>query len=196
MLADDRAGRWLHGHVQNPGLLSFEKGPGTAEGAAGAHSGYQGVDPTFGVGPYFRAGGFFMDGRVGRILELAGHERARGVLDYFPGPGDGPGHALGPRGQDDLGPQHGHDFAPFHTHGLGHGDDQPIAPGGGHRGQGDAGIAAGGFHYGRAGLDQSPLLGVPDQGRTQPALDRIGRVAAFDFGVDRGLGADDMVEPD
>jgi hypothetical protein len=40
------------------------------DGAAGAHAGHEDVDGTAGVFPDLGAGGGFVDGRVGRVLEL------------------------------------------------------------------------------------------------------------------------------
>ena len=39
---------------------------------------------------------------------------------------------------------------------------------------------------GHAGLQRAALLGVPDHGGADPALHRVGRIAALDLGENRG----------
>ena len=70
----------------------------------------------------------------------------------LPGFGDGPPHALGPLGEDQLRTVDLHNLAALHAHGFGHDDDDPIPSGGGHRGQADAGVAGGGLNNNGAGL--------------------------------------------
>ena len=52
-----------------PGLLDVAGD--AAEGAAGAHAADQDIDPAPGIFPDFRAGGAFVDSRIGGVLKLA-----------------------------------------------------------------------------------------------------------------------------
>src|ERR1035438_2696659 len=57
-----------------------------------------------------------------------------------------------------------------------------VAARGGRERQCDAGVSAGRLDDGHAGLQRTAYLGVPHHGGADSALDRIRRVAAFDFG--------------
>ena len=160
------------------------------DGAAGADAGDQHVDLAVGVVPDLRAGGLLVDRRVGRVLELLRQEVALRVGGgHLLGPADGALHALGARGQDQVRAEGGQHPAPLDAHGLGHGQGQLVAARRAHEGQRDAGVAAGRLDDLDAGLEHAALLGVPDHGRADAALDRVGRVAALDLGQDGGLGA-------
>ena len=88
------------------------------------------------------------------------------------------------RGKDQIRPEELQHLAPLQAHGLGHGEGQLVAPGRADEGQSDAGVAAGGLDHLGVGLDQPFFLRVPDHGRPDPALDRIGGVAPLDLGED------------
>src|ERR1035441_7888088 len=59
---------------------------------------------------------------------------------------------------------------------------------GGHKGERDPRVAAGGLHQFPAG-EQAALFGVPHHGRADAALHTVGGVAPFDLGQNRGLAA-------
>ena len=130
-----------------------------------------------------------MDGRIGRVLELLGQEVTLRI---------GSGHGLGPLMAPFMpsapgvrtrcGAEGGQDPAALDAHGLGHGQGELVPPGRGHVGQGDARIAAGGLDDLHARLEQPALLGVPDHGGADAALDGIGGVSTLDLGQDGRLG--------
>ena len=185
-LGDDRRIGWLDGdggNVLAPGALDVTGDAG--QRAARADTGHENVDFAVGVVPDLRAGGVFMNARVGRVLELLRQEVVVriGGKDFFR-LGDGARHALRGLCEHQFSPQGFQNFPSLQAHGGGHGQNQFVAPGGGHKGQGDTGVAAGGLDNGHAGLQGAALLAVPNHRSANPAFDGIGRVAAFDLGPD------------
>jgi hypothetical protein len=57
------------------------------------------------------------------------------------------------------------------------------------KGQGNAGVAAGGFDDCFTGSEEALLLGIPHHGGADTALHRIGRVAPLNFDQDGGPAA-------
>ena len=111
-----------------------------------------------------------MDGGVGGVIELLGHPGVRGLFQNLLGACDGTFHAFGSRRQDKLRSQHGEEGTAFDTHRLGHGEDELVALGRCHEGEGDAGVAAGGLDDGGSLLDQTLRLGISDHGGTDTIL--------------------------
>ncbi len=97
-----RRGRF-HGHELHRGLAFLDDLGHTGDSAAGADSGHEDVDLPVGVAPDLLRGGFAVNGRVGRVFELLGHEIPLIGLGQFLGLGDCAGHAVGARGQDEFG---------------------------------------------------------------------------------------------
>jgi hypothetical protein len=85
-------------------LLFLQHLPHAGDGAPGADAGDQDVRFSVGVPPNFLGRGFPVHGGVGGVLELLGNEIPRVRGGQILGALDGPAHALGPRGEDDLGP--------------------------------------------------------------------------------------------
>jgi hypothetical protein len=86
LLRDDRAFARLHGHGQDLlALHVLDVARDAGDGAARADAGDEHVDRAVGVVPDFRAGGLFVNRRVGWILELLGQEifRRLGRGDFF-----------------------------------------------------------------------------------------------------------------
>ena len=100
-----------------------------------------------------------MNLRVGRVVELAGQNGARGLLDDFGGLGVGTRNSISTGGEHELGTQQTNDGATLLGHGLGHGDDDLVAASSTDEGQADAGVARGGLDDGAAGLELSGCLG-------------------------------------
>ena len=139
-----------------------------------------------------------MNGRIGGVLELLQKNVTVriGGCDFL-GLGDGAGHAFGALGEDELCAIRDEELPAFDAHGLGHGQGERDAPCGGDEGEGDTGIATGGFDDFLAGAEEAFFLGIPDHGGADPAFDGVGGVTAFDFGEDGGAGAlGDAVEAD
>ncbi len=71
---DDGRGCRLNGYLGDGlALLMFNVAGNAADGAAGANAADQDVDGAVSVIPYFRAGGLFVNGRVGWIAKLGRH---------------------------------------------------------------------------------------------------------------------------
>ena len=105
------------------------------------------------------------------------------------GLGNGPLHALGPLDEHQLRTVGLHQLAALHAHGFRHDDDHPIAPGGGHGGQADAGVAGGGLDDDAVLMQQAPGLGVVDHGPGDAVLHGPGGVQILQLGQDTGLQA-------
>ena len=124
--------------------------------------------------------------RVGRVVELSGDEAA----------GNGAGkllrllhRALHPQragGEDQLRPVGGQHGPALRAHGVRHGEDQTVAPDGGHAGQTDAGVPGGGLDDHGTGLQQSPGLRVLDHGKAHPVLGGAGGIQVFQLGQHLG----------
>lgn len=128
-----------------------------------------------------------MGGGVGRVVKLAGDEGVGDLLGQFLCLFNGAGHPLGPGGEDQFRPVGGHQQAALHAHGVGHDDDSPVAPGGGHHGQADARVARGGFDDDGVRLQQAAGLGVVQHGLGHPVFGRAGGIQIFQFGQEGGL---------
>ena len=186
----DHGGRIrLHSHRCDRlafGVLDIARYPG--DGAPSAHTGHQNINLAVGGVPDFRPGGLFMNGRVGRVLELLQHQVGFRILFHqLRRPGNRPGHAFRPRRQYQFCTQCLENLASLQAHGIRHGQHQIIATGGGHIGQRNAGVTAGGLHQGHARLELAALLRIPDHGSTDPALHTPRRVTGFQFGENIAL---------
>jgi hypothetical protein len=140
-------------------------------------------------------GGARVHVRVGLVLELAGHEPAV-RLGQFLGLVDHAHAALRRRGQHHLGAEKTHQTATLDAKGFGHRHDQRIALLGAHHRQANAGIAAGGFDDGLAGLEFAALLGRFDHPERQSVLDRAQRVERLDLDVEVYAGGCELVDLD
>mmetsp|Transcript_18247 Transcript_18247/g.43860 ORF Transcript_18247/g.43860 Transcript_18247/m.43860 type:complete len:263 (-) Transcript_18247:592-1380(-) len=179
--ADDRRGGRLHGIdlELRPGGLEHLGAAGDV--AAGADAGDQGVEAFGEVAQDLLGRGLHVDGRVGAVLELLRHPRARVQLQQLAGAGDGAFHALLARRQVEAGTIGQHQPAALDAHAVGHHQDQLVALDGRHHGQAHAGIARGRLDDGAARLEQAAGLGVLDHGQRDAILDRAAGVAALRF---------------
>ena len=184
----DRRGGRLDGDHLDPGLALLQDVADAGDGAAGADAGHEDVDLAVGVGPDLLGRGPLVDGRIGRVLELLGHEEVAVALGDLGGLGDGPAHAVGAGGQHQLGAVAPQQHPALLAHGLRHGEDALVAAGGAHHGQGDAGVAAGRLHDGGARRQQAGLLGGVDHRDGDAVLDAAGRVEELELGRDPGAG--------
>ena len=100
---------------------------------------------------------------------------------------DGAVHPFRAGRQHQLGPEDLQQLPPLHAHGLGHGEDQPVAPGRADEGQRDARVAAGGLDDHRVLLEQAALLGRLDHGHADAVLDAGQRVEGLQLDDDLGL---------
>ena len=157
--------------------------------AAGAHARHEGIELPLRVVPDLLRGGLAVDLGVGRVVELLGHDRARDLLQEFLGLGDRALHALRAGGEGELGPEIGQHLAPLERHRLGHHQDQPVAAGGGHEGQRDAGVAGGRLDQGAAGLQHARGLHGVDHVDADAVLHRGDRVEELELQQDLRLDA-------
>jgi hypothetical protein len=104
-----------------------------------------------------------VDGRVGGVVELLEDVAVGRLGQNLVGFGDGALHAVGTRGEDDFGAEGKQGDTALKAHGFRHGEDELVALDCGDEGQGDAGVAAGGFNeHGLAGRDLAGLFGGVD----------------------------------
>ena len=108
--------------------------------------------------------------------------------DQFLRLADGALHAFGGRGQLQFGAQQLQHLAALDRHAFRHGQDQPVALGGGHEGQCDAGIAGGRLDQGGlARLDLAFQFGGLDHGEADAVLDAGKRIEELQLADDVGL---------
>ena len=124
---------------------------------------------------------------VGLIDKLAGDKAVRDLAREFIRFGDGAFHALGAGGKNQLRAIGFHQLAALHAHAIRHDNDDTIAPGGGHRGQADAGIAGGGLDEDGLGGKEALLLGILYHGEGNAVLDGTGGIEVFQLGQKAGL---------
>ncbi len=125
-----------------------------------------------------------MDLGVGGVLELLGQEVARVGGGDLLRLADGAAHALGAGGEDQLGAVGAQEHAAFPAHRFRHGEDAFVAARGGDHGQGNAGVAAGGFDDDRVLVEEPLLFGRLDHGQPDAILDRVGGVEVLQLGDD------------
>ena len=182
-------GGGLKGHDLYRRVLRLQIPARAGDSAAGAGAGHEDVHLSLRVRPDLRAGGGLVSRRVGGILELAGDDAAGNAPAELLRLGHGPGHALGAGRQDDLRPVGGDEGPALHAHGVRHGEDHPVAPGGSHGSQTDAGVAGGGLDDGAAGGQAARRLRLGDHAGGHPVLGAAGGVHALQLGQHRGLEA-------
>ena len=181
-----RAGR-LHSHHLDSGILALEILAHAGDRAAGADAGHKDVNLAVGISPNLRAGSGLVDSGVCGINELAGDKAARNLLRQLVGLGNGALHALGALGQHQLCAVGLHQLAALHTHGLRHDNNDAVAPGGGHRGKADTGVAGGGLDDDRTLLQQPLSLSIVDHGLGNTVLDGAGGIKVLQLGQKGGL---------
>jgi hypothetical protein len=159
------------------------------DGAASADAGDEDVEPPTGVVPDLLRRGAAMDLRIRRVLELLRHHGAGDLPDEFLGPRHGALHALGPRGEHELGPEKGQHLAPLDGHGLRHDQDQPIAPRCRDESERDARVAGGRLDERRAGADAAVGLHGVDHRHADAVLDAGDRVEELELQQDLGVDA-------
>src|SRR5690606_21105297 len=143
--ADHRGFFRLHGVDLELGELLLKYLSATCDVATGTHPGDEVVDTLGKVGKDFLGRGVLVDLRVRRVGELHGHPAVGVVLEQLLSLFYATSHAQLLGGKHQLGPQGLHILAALDGHGFRHGEDQPVTLDGTHHGEGDAGVAGGGF---------------------------------------------------
>ena len=123
-----------------------------------------------------------MSRRIGRIIKLSGDKAAGDLGSQLVCFVDGALHTLCTGGQNELCAISGHQESSFHTHGIGHDDDDPVTPGSGNGSKTDACVAGGRFDNRTAGTKQTFFFSVFDHGQGDPVLYGAGGVKGFQFG--------------
>ena len=108
--------------------------------------------------------------------------------------GDGAFHALAALGEHQLRAVGLEDIAALDAHGLGHGEDDAVALGGGDGRKADAGIAGGGLNDDGAGLQQALCLRILDHRLGDAVLDTAGGVQVFKLHQKPSLQAQLLLE--
>ncbi len=155
------------------------------------------VDGAVGVVPDLLGRGAAVDLGVGRVRELLRHEVLRVALGELLGPGDRARHALGPRGEDQLGAVGAQQGPPLLAHRLGHRQHDRDASRRADHGQRDAGVAAGGLDDDGVRADEAGGLCRVDHADADAVLDAVGRVEELQLGQDGGPSpVGDLVQTD
>ena len=119
------------------------------------------------------------------------------MIKDLPGLVDGPLHTVTAGREHQFGAQVFEKPSPLQAHGLGHGQQESVFPRRADKGQGDPGVAAGGFQDERVRLDQPfPFRGL-DHGQSDPVLDTSQGVFELKLGQDgTGKSLGDCVQAD
>ena len=141
------------------------------------------------VGPNLFGGRCLMNGRVGGIVELLRHPGVRSGFQQFLRPGNGAFHSFGSRRENQFGSQHGQERASFQTHRFGHRQNKLVPLRGADKGQGDTGVAAGGFDDDRIGVDDPLLFSGFNHGHANPVLHTAEWIKELAFDRNSGFNA-------
>ena len=189
-----------HGSAPDLEVLS-----GAGDGAAGADASNEVVNLAVGALPDLGAGGGVVDGGVGGVLKLLEDVRVGGGGRDLLGLHDGSLHALGGVRQDEVGAEGAQQDAALEGHGGRHGEDELVALGGGHEGEGDAGVSARGLHEGRlwgTGRGESRSSGPKAAAEALPPAACVRgtrRIAAYlsgaNLALDLGIGDHAVSDP-
>ena len=174
-------------HHPYGGVLRFQILPDAGHGAARADTGDKNVYPSVGVLPDLGAGRLAVRLRVRRVHKLAGDKAVGNLRRQLVRFGDRPLHALSALGQHQLRAVRLHQLPPLHRHGVGHHDDDAVAPRRGDRRKPDAGVAGGRLNDDRAGLQPPVCLRVVEHRLGDAVLDRAGGIEIFQLRADRRL---------
>ena len=181
-LSDNRRVGWLNGNG-NQIFFTFRafniaRHPG--QRTAGAYPGDKHINLTVGIFPDFRAGGFLMNFRVGRVAELLEQQiLCRIAGDDFFGLLNRALHAFRAFREDQIRTQRFQQLTALNTHGFRHSQRQLIAARRRNIGQGDTGIAAGGFNQLNARFQHATLFSIPNHIRTDTAFNAEAWVTRF-----------------
>ncbi len=166
------------------------------DGAGGAHAADEVGDGAAGLLPDFGAGAVDVGLGVIRVGELVEDHPAAFVAHAL-GHVTGKLHAALLGGEHQLGAKGAHGLATLDALIFGHHQDHAVAANRRRHGQRDAGVAAGRFDQGLAGLDGAAGFGAQDHRQRRPILDRPRRVIALELGKDDVVAASgDPLEPD
>mmetsp|Transcript_17652 Transcript_17652/g.43133 ORF Transcript_17652/g.43133 Transcript_17652/m.43133 type:complete len:290 (-) Transcript_17652:406-1275(-) len=132
----------LDGHGLELGVLLLEEARRARDGAPSAHTPEEEVDLPVSLLPDLWASRLIVDLDVVGVVELLEHvglvaHRGHNVLSLL----DGALHREGRGGEHELGAERLEHHAALEGHGLRHGEDQVVALGGRHHGEGDASVA-------------------------------------------------------
>ena len=158
----------------------------TGDGPSGSDPRDDRIDLSTRIGPDFRAGGPFVDGRVGGVFELLGHPAMRIGSDEFVGFRDRAAHPFGGGGQHEVGSHRSQKSSAFDGHRFGHREGQLVPFCGAHKGEGDPCISARGFDDVRIFGKSAALLGILDHCHADAVFDAFERVEELAFGENRG----------
>eukprot|EP01136_Pigoraptor_vietnamica_P031983 Opistho-1_new@93269 len=177
---DARALAGLRADDAHGGVLFFQVARDAGDGAGGAHGAHEVRDAPAGLLPQLGAGGLVVDARVVGVGELVQHAALAFFL-HLVGQVARVFHAAALGREDQLGAESLHGLGTFDRQVLRHDQHHAVALDGGGHGQGDAGVARGGFDQRVAGLDLTALLGALDHRERRAVFHRTGRVVAFEL---------------
>ena len=155
----------------------------TRNSAPSSNTGHKDVDLAVGVSPNLRPCGLSVDLGVGFVLKLLQHEPiAIQSINDFLGLRQRSRHGSLLGREDDLTSQRQQHHAPFHTHGLGHGQDAPVTTFTSNEGKSNPGVTTRGLDQNRLPRrDQSLGLGIVDHRPTKTILDAGARTKRLEL---------------
>jgi len=160
----------LHGNGLETLLALFDDLGNPRNRPPRADAGDEDIHPAVRIVPDLFRRRFPMDLWIGRVLELLKHDRAGNRPRQLLRLAHRPAHPFPARRQDQFRAEDLQELPPFQTHGVRHGKDQTVTPGGGHKGQGDPRIAARRLDQDRSRLEQTAFFRGVDHGDADPVL--------------------------
>ena len=179
--------RRLNGNGFKFGFSRLDSLGNAGDCTPGADAGNQDIDPAIGIPPYFIGGGYPVHLRIGGILELLRDEGIGVFRGKLLSLADGALHTLRSGRQHELGAENDEKLLALLRHGVRHGENEPVPPGGADEGEGDAGVAAGGLNDDGTLLNEALRFRIEYHGHPYPVLDAAGRVEELQLGHHLGF---------
>ena len=164
----------------------LEKTGNAAKGSRRAAADRDGIDAPLHLLKDLARGSFVVVVRVGRVVELRGHESGGIGCQQIPRALDRALHPLALRCADHLGAKGAHDDGLFLRKFFRDEQAHLVAARHADQSEADTGVSSRGFNDGTAGLELAFALGALDQANSSAVFHTAARVQVFEFGENIG----------
>ena len=113
---------------------------------------------------------------IGRIYKLTRNEAVRNGFCKLLGSTNGTLHTQRSRSQFQFGTESLEEVSSFNTHGIRHGNNDPVSAGGGNHGKTDTGISGGRFDNYRISGESAAFFRILNHFKSNAILDGTGRI--------------------
>src|SRR5271156_3654125 len=161
-------------------FLRFDVLTNAGDGPARAYAGNQEIDRSIRILPNFGPGGFEMNLRIRRIIELLRHETvwsfSKNLLSFR----DGSLHPIGAGSENNFRTEGQQEDAPLQTHGFGHGENKLVTSYRRYKSQANTRVSAGRFdQHGFSRMNFPRPFGLGDHAHANAILHAGARIRAL-----------------